>query len=240
MTLVIKQLALATRCSSTMKNSIVILILLLKTTVCWTQIDSISLLDGNEEVLEFIYFDNNEECLNKNIALINVDVIQCDSLDNKAILPSKYHKHFISSRLIDFKRRNDTLNVTLIGFSGCCAHFYAKLKCFNDTILNLQYDDIDEIDCFCGGCPYLFTYTIIDKNKIIKDILVNGNKIDFSEHIYNNEIEIRNRNFITGKMIVKTYVENISDYNLVLEKHYDRKENLLLTKTYYLGKETNE
>lgn len=235
-----KQRTLVRALCTTMKSVIIILFILLKTTICWTQIDSVFLFEDDKEVLEFIYFENDKECQEKNIELLNVDVIHCDSLHDKTILPSKYHKHYISSRLIDFDRKNDTLKITLIGFSGCCAHFYARLKCVNDTTLDLLYDDIDEIDCFCGGCPYLFSYTAIDKNKTITTILLNGNEISFLENIYTNGFETKKRNFFNGKTIVKTYNERVSDNNLILEKHYNRKGNLLLTKTYYLGKETNE
>jgi hypothetical protein len=216
------------------KKLLLVLMILLKMTICWSQTDSTFLIFENEEEnLQSISFKTNNECYIKNILLVDVDVTHCDSIDNKEILPSKSQKIYLRSRIIDFKRNKDSLAVTLIGFSDCCASFYAELKCFNDTTLNLQYFDVGELECFCGGCPYLFTYKIIDKEQRIKAVLLNGNEIEFTDKIYRNENVIRKRSFISGKTIVKTY----SDSHLVLERHYNRQGELLLTKMFYLGEE---
>jgi len=223
---------------TTMKRTIIILLLLLKAAICWSQIDSNYVFE-EEKKIDFINF-NNRKCQNNNIQLLRVNVTHCDSLNNKSILPSKFHRHYLKSRLISINREKDTLKIALIGFSDCCSHFFADLDCDIDTVLNLKYEDIDEVECFCGGCPYLFYFTILDRNKTISGILLNGNKIDLSNDIYSNAIEIKKHNFFTGKTIVKIYYERIDDFKLILEKHYSRRGNLILIKTFYLGIETHE
>jgi hypothetical protein len=219
---------------------ILLSLLLLILNNSWAQIDSSFQQEVENVQLEFVSFRNNEFCRSNNIELLSVDLIHCDSIKDKNILPARFHRRYLKSRLLEFQRRNDTLVVSFIGFSDCCAHFMNEIEFLQDSILDLKYQDIDEVECFCGACPYLFKYVIRDRDRKIMKVQKNKVGIDFSDKIYEKEIVDEERNFWTKEKTVKMYNENVMEINLLIKKKFDRKGNLIEQKTYYLGYEVLE
>jgi len=172
--------------------------------------------------------------------LKDVTVIHCDSIKNKSLLPSKYHKRYLKERIVGIDRQEDTLIVSVIGLSDCCSNFIANIDYINDTLINLKYKDIGNTSCFCGNCPYLFTYFIIDNNRQINNISLNSKDISQSNNIYINGIDIVKIDSLTGNKIIETYDRYVNDHTILLKRYYNKEGILLDTKTYYQGEEVYE
>ena len=208
--------------------------------VLWAEIKKIEWEEDELEVLEDITFENNITCFSKDIKILKADVIHCHDIRDKSVLPSRYHINYLRSRILNFYRKNDTLIISLIGHAGCCSNFLVEILCECDTVYNIIYNNIGYDECFCGVCPNIFTFTILDKNYHIQDILLNGKKIHETPTIYANVIEVESKNFFTGKKIVRTYNERVWEPNLILEQTYTRRGELIDEKLFYQGKEIHE
>ncbi len=216
-----------------MKITISILLFLICGTISFSQIiikEDVS--SENDDSLNIVVFENNYECINAGIWLVDVDVTPCDSIKDKSILPSKIYKEIIKSKLLEVAYSDDTIYVSFIGMSSCCDKFFSGLEYINDTSINLTYVKNNIEQCWCGNCPNVFKYTIFSEKLHLHKFLVNGTEIDFSNDIFQYETRITKKNILTGRTKVYFYQGDPSIFTLLMGKKYSRKGKEISTKIY--------
>lgn len=229
-----------------MKNLCLFLIIIFQLSNASGQVyDSIPPIDDFIESdykgqIELIKFDTNKRKISSNIELISIDVVSCDRIKDESILPSKFHRQHLIPRLVELKTDNKIMKITFVFRSSCCSKFFSKIKLESDSVINLIIEDRSEIECFCMGCPYFFTYLFRVNNDEIRNIKVNGVFLNFSDDIYENQTTITEKNKFSKKKITRIYSGEIHINNLMLELFYDRKGKLIKKFTYYHGVKTNE
>jgi hypothetical protein len=196
-------------------------------------------IEPNQLTSEQILQSDIQECESKRIYIISKEFIKCDSIKDKNILPSKYHKDFIRQRIIEIKEKNDTTKITFILFSQCGSEFNIFLECIDSSNVNINICDtsLEKTTCFC---PYLISCILYSKWKI-EVPLINGNELQLTDKIFNDRIkETTNKNFFNGIKTLSYYYEWFSPPQLILEKKYKKNGNLVSTKMFYLNKEIHE
>jgi hypothetical protein len=187
------------------------------------------------QIKDLVFYDYLKVDSISGLELIDVDVIPCDSIKDFKVLPSKYHKDLIETRLLFNEEVKNTLIVAFITKSDCCAKFFVDFACLSEKELNIEYQDISEEQCFCGGCPYIFTVELEIHGVIPRKIFVNNQRMEFSDKIYKDQIDVVKKNKITGKETISTYSGTLDNVNLLLEQTFNRKGELIEFNTFYLG-----
>lgn len=221
-----------------MKRLLIILSLfILSSILVYSQNTEIEIDDNEEEQLDFFIVDYDINCNKSELEILGVNIVHCDSIIDKNLLPSEFHKNYLKSRIISIERNFDTLTVKLVLKSDCCPKFISSIECLNDTLIDLKCVDIGEVFCFCGSCPFILTYRFLDKKRLIKSYNLNGKYIVQSNDIYRNSIKIEKINSENGNRIIETYFESVNKNSLLLIEEKNEQGDTELLKTYYLGKE---
>lgn len=228
-------------------NTTIIILFILIVNIAMGQNDSImrGIIEEerqNDEVIEFINISNNKNCDNLNI--IDFDIIHCDSIKDKEILPHRSHRMHIRSRIIDFENSNDTIEFSLIGLSDCCPKFEIYYECIDDSTINLNYKNISSTYCFCGLCPFIFNGKLSSKNMKINNILLNNKIIEQRTDRYNDNVVRFIEEDTEGRKTVRTYIDNgyrvFNERDLLLEEKFDKDNIKISTRIYFNGIEIND
>lgn len=195
-------------------------------------------LNKYPQEIKYLTIKENINCEPNELNIIDFNIIPCDIIDDKNLVPHKSHNWYIQSRIVELKTKNDTLDFKLIGLSQCCAKFELFFECTNDSTLGIYYKDVSDEMCFCGNCPYLFEGKLLLDNKKINKIYLNKKELEITKDIYNeNVVRFIEEDSISGKKTIKTYIDKgyryFSEKDLLLKQIIDKKTDSIQTKIYY-------